>query len=129
MGLASLQLALRDLIGLRTPTVDPNDFELAAYVERVSCSGRVPIVAEIIRSWRRYDLESSCPLTVMALKNSMLWEEALTSFERNSQSPFVELLADRFLEQMATHLNPRVAEVARFERSLMTSARSHRMNS
>jgi hypothetical protein len=127
MSLAALQLALRDVLVSRAPVLEPNDLELGAYVQHVLRSGRVPIIAEIIRSWRTYDLEGSCPLTVMALKKSMLWEETVAGLESDSQSPFVELFADHFLEQMCGHVNPMIAGVARLERSLAASVREQRL--
>ena len=123
MRLAELQRSLRDVLQQRDPTVTSGDPDLVAYLGKVASSGRLEILKYVIGSWRAYDLERTCPLTAAALKQSASWEEALADFSGESRSPFVEVLADGFLDAVSKHSDPLVASIARFERACRMALR------
>ena len=123
MRLAEMQRALRDVLRKSGPPPSSDDPELSTYLREVTSSGRVEILTQIMQSWRTYDVKRACPLTAAALQARGSWESTLEYFNAEPHSPFVERLADRFLDVASEHVDPLVASVARFERAYLAALR------
>lgn len=111
MDLAKQQRELRALIkqGPSAASGDP-------YIDAVAGSAHLDVLREMILSWRRFDIERSCRLTATLLKQRGLFDEAVEHFTATADiSPFVERLAEAFLEQTSRRQDPLLAAVARLE--------------
>lgn len=109
------QRGLLDLVkGRGTPPADP-------YLGQVAASRGLKMVREIAIWWRKYQLESQCPLTWCLLKRMGCFDEAVESYFNNNQtSPFVEELTDHFLGSFRIHHDRLIRAICQFERALLS---------
>ncbi|HEY0143356.1 MAG TPA: hypothetical protein VGF48_20860 [Thermoanaerobaculia bacterium] len=115
--LASLQRGLASLIrGERPGTED-------CYLREVAGSPRLNIVRDVIASWRDLLLRRAAPLTTRVLDERGRLGDALARIACRPESPFVEDLAMSFLADYEADDDSLVAEIARFEREMITRAR------
>jgi hypothetical protein len=112
MDLALQQTELLSLVK-RGHTVGEN---ADPYIRKVAQSEHLCALRETILWWRTFDIQRCCRLTASLLKQRGMFEDTVTSFAAQANlSPFVEQLADEFLQQMSGHHDPLVAAVAQFE--------------
>lgn len=109
----------RQLLGLIKSTYHATDDD-DPYIRTVAGSEHLDLVREIADWWRIYNLEQYCVLTATLLKRRGLFEETVHAFAaKPGISPYVERLAQRFLEETGQHRDSLIASVARFELALI----------
>ncbi|MDE3195710.1 MAG: hypothetical protein KGN84_05165 [Acidobacteriota bacterium] len=90
------------------------------WLDRVASSRELRMLREIALWWRRFQIESRCRYTSRLLKRLECFDRAVAAyFESHATSPFIENLADGFLEALANDPDPVVSAVARFERAAL----------
>lgn len=109
----------RKILRLIKSTYDGSDDD-DPYIRSLAGSKNLELVREISTWWRMVGIQQSCTLTPRLLKELGTFEPTVQEFVRDWKiSPFVEHLADAFLEAMGRHRDPLVASVARFELALI----------
>lgn len=114
--LGQMQAGIRDLIKNRNAAAHMGD----PYLKEVASSSGFAMLQEIAIWWRAFQLSSYCVFTGKLLKKLGLFDEMVKNFffER-AVSPYIETAGDSFLVSLATHENPLVATMARFERAVL----------
>ena len=113
IGLETYQCGLLDLLKERGPApADP-------YLRRVADSRELAMLRDIAMWWRVFQLEAQCRLTARLLRRMGCFDEsALSYFNGNNTSPFVEELSRDFLRYLFNHPDPLVRSTSHFEYAL-----------
>jgi hypothetical protein len=112
MDLARHQQHLQQLITAGPDSVQADD----PYIRNVAQSGHLEVLREVIWWWRQFDIERSCVLTSSVLKRRNRFEDTVRDFAAGRHlSPFVEGLAQSFLEYVSHGADLLTACVARLE--------------
>jgi hypothetical protein len=120
--LATHQRALLSLLVPGASTADglAADAYADPYIGRIAGSEELDVVREIGDSWRRFSLRRLCPLTWRLLEQTGTLELHLVELAaRPGLSPFLELLADQFLDAVAHHTDRLEVALASFELALL----------
>jgi hypothetical protein len=114
MNLAAVQRGLSELI--RTGATASDD----PYVRGLAGSDRVELLREIVLWWRTFGVQRACPLTSRLLLRRGRLELAVDDFVAgNSISPYIEDLAQAFVDVHREDDDPLVAAVASFEAAVI----------
>jgi hypothetical protein len=110
--LIELQRSLADLLRGDPPRSDH------PYLAAVAASTQLGVTREVVVWWRAFGVSRACPLTATLLRRLGAWDRFIVAFVRRVPiSPYVEVLADRFLDYAAGCEEPLVASVAGFEQA------------
>jgi hypothetical protein len=94
----------------------PLDENCDAWVESLQGSREIGMMREIALWWQRFQLEAQCRYTSRLLRRLGSFEREVTKFfQSNPASPYVEELAQAFLESLQDHPELLVRCVAKFE--------------
>jgi len=116
--MSELERRQRALLALlkQRPVADCNDPRL----KRVAASRELEMLREIALWWRRFQIEAVCRSTSRLLKKlGRFHAEVAAYFAANATSPFIEDLADGFLEYLSGDENADVASLASLERDAL----------
>jgi hypothetical protein len=91
-----------------------------SYTAALENSMQLAVVQDIADSWRRFALQRICPLSWRLMEQRDRLAHHFGRLARHrGLSPFLEILARQFLDQVSTDDDPLDAAVATFERALI----------
>jgi hypothetical protein len=121
MTLAVIQRGLAEVI--RTGATTSGD----EYVRSVVGSDRVDLLREIVLWWRTFGVQRACPLTSRLLLRQDRLDGVVAQFVADhSISPYIEDLAQTFVDSLRQDDDSLVAAVASFEAAIIRVKRGNR---
>lgn len=114
MSLATVQRGLSELV--RTGVTTSDD----PWVRGLADSERLELLREIVLWWRTFGVQRACPLTSRLLARQGRLERAVDEFvATKSISPYIESLAQAFVDAHREDEDPLIAAVASFEAAVI----------
>lgn len=97
-----------------------------AYLRSVRDSSGLHVVREIVRWWRGFSVERTCPLTARMLHQVGRFDRRIEDFcQTRTFSAYIEELAKQFLSFIQECEEPLAVSVAAFEQALLEIGRGH----